>query len=138
MKFRIPAQDVAQVEDALAQTNFPKIESYPGILYVVLHGIDFQPERHSFETSDVDFFVSRTFLITVHDGKSHSIREVSEICSRNQSILAEGPVALLHRIVDNMVDHYRPEVDDGLATIASACGGPASPGEGSPPPVGEG
>jgi magnesium transporter len=100
------------VEDALAQTNFPKIESYPGILYVVLHGIDFQPERHSFETSDVDFFVAPTFLITVHDGKSHSIREVSAICSRNQSILAEGSVGLLHRIVDNMVDHYRPEVDE--------------------------
>ena len=26
-------------------------------------------------------------------------------------MLAEGPVALLHRIVDTMVDHYRPEVD---------------------------
>jgi magnesium transporter len=26
-------------------------------------------------------------------------------------VLAEGPVALLHRIVDTMVDNYRPEVD---------------------------
>jgi magnesium transporter len=100
------------VEDALAQTNFPKIESYPGILYVVLHGIDFQPERHSFETADVDFFVGSTFLITVHDGKARSIAEVSAICARNEGVLAEGPVGLLHRIVDNMVDHYRPEVDE--------------------------
>jgi magnesium transporter len=100
------------VEDALAQTNFPKIESYPGVLYVVLHGIDFQPERHSFETADIDFFVGPTFLITVHDGKGRSVQEVAAICSRNESVLAEGPVALLHRIVDRMVDHYRPEVDE--------------------------
>ena len=25
--------------------------------------------------------------------------------------MSEGPVALFHRIVDTMVDHYRPEVD---------------------------
>jgi magnesium transporter len=34
-----------------------------------------------------------------------------EICQRNGHILSEGPVALMHRIVDLMVDHYRPEVD---------------------------
>ena len=31
---------------------------------------------------------------------------------RNEAILANGPVALLHRIIDNLVDHYRPEVDE--------------------------
>ena len=31
---------------------------------------------------------------------------------RNSRIMAEGPVALFHRIVDAMIDHYRPEVDE--------------------------
>ena len=26
--------------------------------------------------------------------------------------MREGPVALMHRIIDRMVDHYRPEVDE--------------------------
>jgi magnesium transporter len=34
-----------------------------------------------------------------------------DVCSRNHRVLGEGPVALLHRIVDAMVDHYRPEID---------------------------
>ena len=34
-----------------------------------------------------------------------------ELCLRNDRILGEGPAALLHRIVDSMVDNYRPEVD---------------------------
>ena len=34
------------------------------------------------------------------------------VCARNDRALGEGPGALLHRIVDAMVDHYRPEVDD--------------------------
>jgi magnesium transporter len=100
------------VDDALQQTNFPKVESYDNVLYVVLHGIDFQPERHSFATADIDFFVGRNFLITVNDGNRRSIEEVSDICGRSDGVLREGPVALFHRIVDNMVDHYRPEVDE--------------------------
>jgi magnesium transporter len=30
----------------------------------------------------------------------------------NQVVLREGTVALMHRIVDRMVEHYRPEVDE--------------------------
>jgi magnesium transporter len=100
------------VEDALQELQFPKIELYPTFLYVVLHGIDFNPERHTFETQDVDFFVGRSFLVTVHDGNRRSVAELAEMCDRNDAFLAEGAVALMQRIVDNMVDHYRPEVDE--------------------------
>ncbi|PWT82479.1 MAG: magnesium and cobalt transport protein CorA, partial [Blastocatellia bacterium] len=40
-----------------------------------------------------------------------AIAEVLEHCPRNSRIMADGPVGLFHRIVDAMVDHYRPEVD---------------------------
>jgi magnesium transporter len=100
------------IEDALQELQIPKIELYPAFLYVVLHGIDFNPERHTFETQDVDFFLGRSFLVTVHDGNRRSVAELCEFCTRNEAILAEGPVALMQRIIDNMVDHYRPEVDE--------------------------
>jgi magnesium transporter len=100
------------VEDALQTTQFPKIELYPNVLYVILHGIDFQPEHHAFETQDVDFFLARQFLVTVHDGNRRSVLELEAKCERNDRIVGEGPVALMYRIVDNMVDHYRPEVDE--------------------------
>ncbi|MCA1585762.1 MAG: magnesium transporter CorA family protein, partial [Acidobacteria bacterium] len=81
-------------------------------LYVVLHGINFQAEQHVFDTHDTDFFVGPNYLVTVHDGQRRSIREVAAVCSRNAFVLADGPVALLHRIVDRMVEHYRPELDE--------------------------
>jgi Mg2+ and Co2+ transporters len=37
--------------------------------------------------------------------------ELRDHATRNPKILGEGPVALLHRIVDGMVDSYRPEMD---------------------------
>lgn len=99
------------VEDAMSALQYPKIEPYDGYLYVVLHGIDFRKAEHGFATHDVDFFLGRNFLVTVHDGYSRSIAALREHCLRNHNLLGEGAVALFHRIVDAMVDHYRPEVE---------------------------
>lgn len=100
------------VESALQRETQPKIESYGDYLYLVLHGINFQAESHGFDTHETDFFLGPNYLVTVHDGRRRSIAHVTELCGRTSHILAEGPVALLHRIVDTMVDHYRPEADE--------------------------
>jgi magnesium transporter len=100
------------VEDAVSALQFPKIETYPGYLYVVLHGIHAEPQHTQFATRDVDFFLGRNYLVTVHDGDSRSINTVSEVCTRHEHVLREGPVALMHRIVDRMVDNYRPMFEE--------------------------
>ena len=99
------------VEDAMSERQYPKVEAYDGFLYVILHGIESREAEHRFATHDVDFFIGPNYLVTVHDGDSRSIADLREHATRNAKILAEGPVALFHRIVDTMVDHYRPELD---------------------------
>ena len=99
------------VEDAMSEVHFPKIEAYDGYLYLILHGIDFHTGDKGFATHDVDFFVGPNYLVTVHDGHSRSIRDIQENVSRRVQVLIEGPVALLHRIVDAVVHRYRPEVE---------------------------
>lgn len=99
------------IEDALEATHHPKVESYQSYLYLVLHGINFSSEQHAFDTHDTDFFLGTHYLVTVHDGQRRSIQHVRELCARSPRIMEEGPVALLHRIVDTMADHYRPEVE---------------------------
>lgn len=98
------------VEDALTEIHHPKIEHYPNFLYLILHGI-VAGGGSGFVTQDIDFFLGRNFLVTVHGKPSRSISEQQDVCQRNTAALSEGPPALLHRIVDAMVDHYWPEVD---------------------------
>ena len=105
------------VEDAVSALQFPKIETYPGYLYVVLHGIDAKPQDTQFATGDVDFFLGRNYLVTVHDGDSRSINAIREMCNHHEHILKEGPVALMHRIVDRMIDNYRPVFEEIEARI---------------------
>jgi magnesium transporter len=99
------------IEDALTELHHPKIESYGDYLYLILHGIDFSASEHCFRTQDIDFFLGARFLVTVHPGVSRSIGKVSGACQADARVLGEGPGMLLYRIVDTMVDNYRPEVE---------------------------
>jgi magnesium transporter len=99
------------VEDAVSALQYPKVESYGDYLYLILHRIDFAEQEHCFQTHDVDFFLGDNYLVTIHTGDSRSFEQVSEICQRNSMALGEGVAALLHRIVDVMVDNYRPEIE---------------------------
>jgi magnesium transporter len=96
------------IEDARSALQYPKVEQYPQYLYLVLHGIDSKEGARTFSTRDIDFFLGKNYLVTVHDGTSRSIKRLRDACGQYEHLLAEGPVALMHRIVDSMVENYRP------------------------------
>lgn len=100
------------IEDALSSRHHPKIEAYDGYLYFILHGIDFNAREHRFATHDVDFFLAPRFLVTVHDGTHRSVDGVRLLCGKATHVLEDGTAGLAHRIIDAMVDNYRPEVDE--------------------------
>ncbi len=99
------------IEDALNEVHHPKIESYGEFLYLILHAIEAGKRKEGFLTHDVDFFLGRNFLVTVRHAPSRTLEAERAICTRHANVLAEGPVSLLHRIVDGLVDNYGPEVD---------------------------
>lgn len=101
------------IEDAIGSLHHPKVEPYDGYLYLILHGIDWNAtQQGGFTTHDIDFFIGPNYVVTVHNGTSRSIAAVQGICPRNAFVLGDGPMALVHRIVDTMVDNYRPEVHE--------------------------
>lgn len=99
------------IEDAVSESHHPKIEPYGGYLYLILHGIDFRVADEQFSTQDTDFFLGPNYLVTVHDPAVRTIPEVQDVVRRNGRILCQGPAALMHRIIDTMIDHYHPEVE---------------------------
>ena len=100
------------IEDALREYHHPKVESYGDYLYLILHGIDFSAPEHRFTTKDIDFFLGAQYLVTIHPGVSRSIGKIAEMCVRSDRVLGDGPGALLYRLVDTMVDNYRPEIEE--------------------------
>jgi magnesium transporter len=99
------------IEDAMSESHHPKVETYGDYLYLILHGIDFAAAEHQFQTKDVDFFLGTQYLVTVHPGVSRTLGRLNEMCDRDNRLLGEGPGVLMYRIIDTMIDNYRPEVE---------------------------
>lgn len=99
------------VEDATADTHFPKVDDFESHVFVVLHGISERDGR--LETNELDAFVGRNFLITVHHGVSPSIDWVLENATAN----ATGPDGVLARLAEASSRRLLPLVDSLDETI---------------------
>ena len=99
------------VEDATEAHQRPKLERYGGILFVVLKPARYLDKEERVEFGEVHAFVGEDFVVTVRHGETPYLGEVRERLEADPELLRRGPEAILHAIMDRVVDDYRPVVD---------------------------
>jgi magnesium transporter len=102
------------VEDALATNSRPKLEEFPGYLFLIMIGVRFHehtPDPYDLETFDLCFFLGPNYLITVHDGPTKAVDDVAARIEKNTDLLSRGTDRLAHAIMDGAVDEYFPLLD---------------------------
>ena len=101
------------VEDCVETRNQPKIEAFPDYLYFIVHGI--RPDETSpanFVTKELDGYLGSNFVVTFHAEAFRSINSVKQQIMSSPFACQRGPAYLLHQILDQLVDHYMPLIDD--------------------------
>jgi magnesium transporter len=97
------------IDDMVVDVNRPKVDSYGRYLYVVVHSARWDQDRP--ELREVDLLVGERFLVTHHEGVTRSVATAHEVLPRRPELLADGPAPLMHFLLDVMVDHWLPIVD---------------------------
>jgi magnesium transporter len=90
----------------------PKIEEFDGYLYLVLHGINHNEGQEELDTVEFKIFLSRGRLVTIHSHPSSSVRKTQERLARDAQFMSRGVDNVFHSIVDAMIDHYFPVLED--------------------------
>lgn len=91
----------------------PKIEEFENHLYIVFHGINHNPGEDRLDTIEFKFFLRRDHLISVHDQASSSIRATQERIQRDTQLMSrQGLDTVFHHILDAIVDHYFPIIEE--------------------------
>jgi len=101
------------VEDCIETRNQPKVEAFPSYLYFIVHGI--KPAITSpvnFVTKELDGYLGSNFVVTFHIEAFRSISAVKQQILSSPFICQRGAAYLLHQILDQVVDHYMPLVDE--------------------------
>ena len=101
------------VEDAMKAHQRPKLEIYDDTLFVVLHSARYIDLEEEIEFGEILLFVGDRFAVVVRHGEASGLIEARRSLERVPELLRMGPSAVLHRVMDRVVDDYVP-VADGL------------------------
>ncbi len=95
------------IEDCVAPNHLPKVEDYEDYLFLVIHAVDFS-RKDQFQTTELDLFLGKDFLVTHHSAPMRSIQSTMERVQKNPGQITRGMDRLMHTILDSVVDHYNP------------------------------
>ncbi len=107
------------IEDVRHQDQRPKLEEYNGYTFVVLFTGTLAAD------GEVNFrehhmFVSKDYLVTVHDEPAELLVELAARLERNPGIMKGNPGFLTYLVVDELVDSLFPlleTLDDRIDTL---------------------
>jgi magnesium transporter len=98
------------VEDAVKAHQRAKLERYGDTLFLVLRPARYIDETETVEFGEVHVFAGPQFVITVRHAEAPDLHKVREKLEARPELLSRGPVAIVHAILDRVVDDYGPVV----------------------------
>jgi len=105
------------VEDAIHAHQRPKVEVYGETLFVVLKTARYVDSTEVVEFGEILVFLGRGFVVTVRHGSGSDLHEVRRAVEGDAERLRGGPGAVLHAILDRVVDDYVPAMEGLRADI---------------------
>lgn len=94
------------IEDAASDEQRTKLDIYPEHMYLVLKTIAYDLNTERIVVGDIAIFLSTEFILTVRHGEAIALRSIRADLENHPERLVGGPTAVLHEIVDRLVDQY--------------------------------
>jgi magnesium transporter len=94
------------VREAIKAHQRPKIEHHGETLLVVLMAARYVESSEAVEFGEIHVFVGPDFIVTVRRGEASALGEVRLRLEGEPELLRKGPAAVLHAIMERVVDDY--------------------------------
>jgi magnesium transporter len=103
------------IEDVLSKRQRPKIEEYPGYLFLVLHFPIYDKSVQRLNAAELDVFIGQDFLITLPNVEllpvTYLLRRCEDDAERREELFSKGSGYLLYHILDDLFDYCFPILD---------------------------
>lgn len=98
--------DSLAVEDTLSGKQRPKLDIYAQHTFLLLKTVAYDTQSERVILGDVSLYVNDSMVLAVRHGDAMPLKNVRAELERNSEKLKDGPTAVLHEIVDRLVDQY--------------------------------
>ena len=109
--FALPPLAVA---DAIRAHQRPKLERYGELLFAVVKPVRYVDSDEVVDVAELAIFVGPKFVVMVRHGKSEVPAKVRAMVDADPKLAADGPVGVLHLVLDAVVDGYSVAIE-GIA-----------------------
>ena len=104
------------VEDCRHHLQLAKLDYYEGYSFIIINSTHYTDKPCEVVIREIDAFLGPDYILTVHEGPSHSIDEIQKWVASNAKRFTR-PDQVLHSIIDIVVDRYLPTLDHMGDTI---------------------
>ena len=106
------------IEDCIAVSERPKVDDYENYIFMVIHGVDYRHDSHAFKTTELNMFIGKNFLVTVHGDPMKSVSTTIDRVIKNAPLIARAPDRLTYNLLDALLENYQPALEDLAMEIA--------------------
>jgi magnesium transporter len=93
------------IEDCFDENQIPKIEDFPGNIFIIFNTFDYSNKKLSI--GEIDLFIGANFLVSVSQRNSNSswlLDRIEHNVEMDIESARRGPAFLMHVILDHVVD----------------------------------
>ena len=103
------------LEDCMTEHQRSKIDSYEDYSFIVLHLPRYKKELLRLVSEEIDIFIGRDYLVTLHEGELKPLMELTRKCQSNEELkkeyMEQGSALLLYEITKALFDYCFPMLD---------------------------
>lgn len=103
------------LDDCLSNIQRPKVDIFDDYLFVILHFPTYDYDKRRLGTSEVDFFIGKDYVITIHDGILKPLNKFYEVSQKNEEFTnkfaSRESGYLFYEIVNYSIDSCFPILD---------------------------
>ena len=94
------------IEDAVMAHQRPKYEEFPDVQVLVLKTVFYEDKGSQVTTGEIFIFIGDHFVVVVRHGNGAPLVNTRHQLENDPSQMAKGPYAVVHAILDHVIDCY--------------------------------
>ncbi|MBI9043906.1 MAG: magnesium/cobalt transporter CorA [Anaerolineaceae bacterium] len=100
------------IDDALKETHIPRVDDWGDYLYLVFRGIVLEINKNmEVHIPELDIFLGKNYIVTYHEYPISAVDKIWDLYLTENQSLKIGPVNLLYRIVNELINQYFPAIE---------------------------
>ncbi|RJO59104.1 hypothetical protein C4546_03830 [Candidatus Parcubacteria bacterium] len=114
LRKNFPYFHALDIKECITTGQRPKLEIYPSYAFLVLLFPVYNRKTREIESSEIDFFIGKDYLITTHDGKLPVVNKMFEdflAHSQSGSLTKSNALLLLADIITQQLNACMPMLD---------------------------